>query len=518
MLVANQPLPPGLPIACVGLHKSNTIRLIAPPSLTPDVLRHAIVAGWPKGVNKETIDYGLRSFRLSGAPWTTTAGSSILIVSIIRTFASRGWRLLTCVCSSTKTSAVDSLYFVQAVPAQPRLFAMCLPFADKVHLKGDIETGDSVAIRTALRDAVIAAWPPGLQREIIERDEYVVKLKQYPWNSSLCATPKVRSVLSQIIHSFATIGYRLVNTCAQTCGFDEDRWPMVDIWIFQHDAGMLEQLPSYDEAHGGAGSSSMPAAPVGVPASLVPRQSGRRIASITIVSGDMLEIVAPPDVAPPIIDIVNALWRRGIKRITPAQPLELPAKSGKQLADLSDVATTLKMYGYPWSCSGDEEIMAQQLLLEIYAHMRRIGWRLLAVPHVCRVNMDTHPSFFEPCSPAQSLEMFMLSPANPNKLNLIHNPSVIHEKTLAVVVQAVNATITALPGSNAMTKQRGGVVEWTLSELDWKPNGAATMWNRVMIVNLLQTVLGLGFELYTACFADASIDPIDSLVFIRVPG
>ncbi|KAL2914857.1 hypothetical protein HK105_205599 [Polyrhizophydium stewartii] len=511
-------------VACIGLHMNDTIRLVSPPSLTPDVLRRAIAAGWPRGIDRETLEYGLHGFKLNGAPWSSSSYDSMscaLVLSIVRTLATQGWRFLAGVCSSKKLTAIDSLFFARAPPvAQPVLFGMFMYNSDSLRIVGDFATGHSEAIRTALRDAVVAAWPPGLQRETIEGGEYRVKLRSYPWGVMLSGDPNVRAVLSQVIHSFATIGFRVVGTCGTRYAVARSengshRIPTTDMWLFELDAASIEQLPSYADAHGDQGSSSAPALAPSIPPPLAPRQSGRQIVSLTALGGDSLEIVSPQHLVQPLVDIVSAHWSRGIQRLTPPQPLHRAVKAGKGLIDQTDVVTIIKMAGYPWSGSGDDAVKCRHLVLALLAHMRRRGWRLIATPEPCKNSFSVHPLFFEPGVPETSLEMFSVSLSGIKNIHLIHNDGDMSSVSIQAATEAINEATAAVPGSTEVSGTTPGMVEWTMTNVNWAPEGGTTAWNRVVVAGIIDGMLRAGFELYTASRLKSKGCQCDTLVFVR---
>ncbi|KAL2915457.1 actin organization and endocytosis protein [Polyrhizophydium stewartii] len=509
-------------IACLFLQGTSTLHVRAPPSLSPEVVRTAIGASWPAGIKSETVEAGQFSFELFGWPWQESKndnGSNTcrLVLALVRTLATHGWRFLAGVGSTKCPEFADSLFFERAsAVAGPVMFGMHMGDKSSLCVVGYVETDRSEAICTALRDAVVAAWSDGITGQSVDQSEFKIHLNKEPWRSKTSNDPKVRSLLSQVIHSFSTIGFRLVGTCKPRYLIDDQadgvqHAPSMDMWLFQLDDGSDSQLPSYEEAIGQAGSASAPLPSIRASASLVPRQSGREIVSITTIVPDELEIISQREVGEALVQVVRANWDNGIKshHLT---AFTLPCDDGQ-----AHFVTKIKIPRSPWvfDAGFGVPVRSRRLLVAVLAHMRRWGWRLLASPETVRDAYTNLPFFFEPCPPTKFLEMFAVTPSAEKELLLIYNVGDMHDKSLAAAVDVINAAWQPLPVTQRMTKTQPGLVGWKMSGMSWVYIGDQPTWNRVLFINIIEGMLNIGFEFYAACRSREGHSQCDNLVFVR---
>ncbi|KAL2914852.1 hypothetical protein HK105_205594 [Polyrhizophydium stewartii] len=506
--------------ACISLDGKNVVRVVAPPSLPPSLVRRAIQYGWSLGIAGESHLNGFHEFTLRGSPWVATdqfqpGHHTLLLLSIVRTLAQGGWRLAGSINTSKRLSAVDSLFFVRAEPRpRPVLFTVHMPSLDSVSLSGERATGREADIQAALRCAVARGWPGVVLRERFLGGFFTLTLDGSPWSGIVSCDAAVRALMLHMVRAFAEIGFGLAGVCSvwAEVGASEDgrmRLPVPDAWLFELDGS--DSTASVD---------SLPPAliPCGTPAGC------GAMAALTALGNSLLEIVAPPEIGKLVVDAISSNWDRGIcsvesGRAIPADRARPTFVEPHPHSSPHDGAVTLvRLNGSPWCGSSEDAVKSRRLLLALLARLRRGGWRLYAAPDACLGNFATHPWLFERCKPMPAIDMCAVALADRRKLRLIHSADASCKEAASAAADAISAAVAMVPGTSHRAAQYCGAAEWTFGGVIWADEGKDTVWSHALIANIIGAMQRAGFELLTACRMSNKELQRDTLVFTRTFG
>ena len=210
-------------IICLSLNASDKIRVFAPEEVIGSV-RNTIIQTWPLGIQREDQIINGREFKLKGNPWggwtmdnDETYISAFMINGIIQTLYNQGWIFLGSIKSGKRQFDLNSLYFrfdskllqiFQSGQSQGRFFSLTLNKNDRIRL-----INPPTDLISAVRTAIVEAWPLGIQEEFNVNVGYEFKIKGNPWWCHGEETVFSRRLVSNIFRLVRQYYWSLYATC-----------------------------------------------------------------------------------------------------------------------------------------------------------------------------------------------------------------------------------------------------------------------------------------------------------------
>jgi len=220
----------------ISLNFQDRLRVIgAPPELVAQI-REVILSHWGK-IQAERDYYGALEFKLKGYPWSNfeydsqSVRSRNLMYGLLMCMITNGWNLLQGVDISKSGGDKDVLFFENSIPDnEVELFVLSLNLFDRIRL-----INAPPVIVTMLREAVLQAWPKGIQKETDDFfGAFEIKLHGNPWIKSNLGSESISRciLLSQVIANFKAMGYKLYASLDMTGGVSNSEMDL-ETWIFR---------------------------------------------------------------------------------------------------------------------------------------------------------------------------------------------------------------------------------------------------------------------------------------------
>lgn len=168
--------------ASLSLHQNDQLRLLGFPDETVDVVKRAIKAGWPHGLQDQRTVHGCIELKLKGNPWLGPGVDSMHARHLMRTIFQHlfdaGWILSLSTDVSKHTKDKDTLIFrYQNPPPKPRdWISVAFSKRDRLRLmEAPIAVTDAMheGIRDQIQELVSHPLP----------NVWEAKLKGWPWFS-----------------------------------------------------------------------------------------------------------------------------------------------------------------------------------------------------------------------------------------------------------------------------------------------------------------------------------------------
>ncbi|KAF9899393.1 hypothetical protein EC991_008941 [Linnemannia zychae] len=229
---------PQLPrVCCITLNETDKIRLLGVPPALVIPIRNSITTSWGQ-IQSEQVYYGAHEFKLLGMPWRGQGAESVtartLIVSVLRTMAVNGWNMIQAADVSKKEHGKDALFFETIDPSlgvvrvdEVDMFAISFNSSDKLRIIGNVPP----SIITAVKQAIQAQWPVGIQQEGAYLRAHEIKLRGNPWRPHGAETVYSRMFLSQLLANIRAQGFKLYTSVDISHGQEEKR--ETESWVFR---------------------------------------------------------------------------------------------------------------------------------------------------------------------------------------------------------------------------------------------------------------------------------------------
>ncbi|KAF9108420.1 hypothetical protein BGX27_008349 [Mortierella sp. AM989] len=168
-----------------------------------------------------------------------------------------------------------------------------------------------------------------------------------------------------------------------------------------------------------------------------------------------------------------------------------------------------------WTGSGSDAILSRKILVAILKTMAERGWNLIQAVDISKKENDKDAMFFvhTPIPDTLNVEMFAISFNDVSAIRMIDAP----EHLLAPIKEAITKHWKVFGVGYTDYK---GSRQLCLHDTPFKANGGDTVRSRLMIAQLLATIMAHGYKLYASVdissgkFSDGR--DLDSWVFRRV--
>ncbi|KAK5809345.1 hypothetical protein F5H01DRAFT_415378 [Linnemannia elongata] len=236
----NRPFSQSGQVCCISLKDNDLIRLFAMPHNIVPAIKSSIEQSMGYGAVHFSNEHNKTFYELkiNGDPWNNNSlpeadRGRLALVSIIRTMAVNGWNILQAIDMSKRGSeAASETMFFQRIdtrlgavyPNEADMFGMSFQASDSLR----VITSAAVAHIPALRQAILAGWKLGLNKEQIVGVAHEFVLKGNPWMPSERDSVAVVLLLSHILAYIRSQGFKLyasINT-------NKEGKPS-DFWVFR---------------------------------------------------------------------------------------------------------------------------------------------------------------------------------------------------------------------------------------------------------------------------------------------
>ncbi|KLT43365.1 hypothetical protein CC85DRAFT_296045 [Cutaneotrichosporon oleaginosum] len=211
--------------ASIQLSRDDRLRLINFPAAITDVVRQAIYASWPKGIDgeKDLSDWGAGcwEFKLGGYPWEGQGSEAVpskqMMCEILQELSRYGWHIAVATDLSKKEYDKDTLIMRAGPPVYREVFAVTFNEWDKMRL---IDAPNEDVHNAYLSAAHL--WPQGIQDAKEKDGSYQFKLRGNPWaTSDGMEVVHARVLAMHIIAKFDALGYELMTTMDMNSGYGD---------------------------------------------------------------------------------------------------------------------------------------------------------------------------------------------------------------------------------------------------------------------------------------------------------
>ncbi|KDQ10256.1 hypothetical protein BOTBODRAFT_136995 [Botryobasidium botryosum FD-172 SS1] len=182
----------------------------------------------------------------------------------------------------------------------------------------------------------------------------------------------------------------------------------------------------------------------------------------------------PPQIINVVRDALKGSWKRGI-----------------QDERVYGGAHEFKMKGNPWEAQGNEAAPARIMVTAVLASLYHEGWNLISSTDVSKKSNDKDTFFFRHNSsitPHPST-FFAISFNEDDKLRLIGAPP---------DVIPVLQNVLAVHKQKEQWKLADVAYEFKLKGYPWKADGEATVATRLMLLQIIEALGTIGFEIYAS--------------------
>ncbi|CAF2447633.1 unnamed protein product [Rotaria sp. Silwood2] len=212
--------------ACLTLDQSDRLRLIRFPATTIHIVRKAILASWPRGLQNEKEYAGAYEFKFCGYPWLgqgiEAVQSRVMMMSVLSALYHQGWYIVASTDVSKKQHDKDLLIFQLGVPPPTTsFFAVSFNERDKLRLIGaPYEVISAVQEIIGTNDIRHEKW-------IYSETAYQFKLHNRPWTAIDYKMVTSRMELLELLDCFESLGWELyasINLSTGHEGSHTDTW------------------------------------------------------------------------------------------------------------------------------------------------------------------------------------------------------------------------------------------------------------------------------------------------------
>ncbi|XP_046840345.1 uncharacterized protein LOC124434494 [Xenia sp. Carnegie-2017] len=210
-------LPAGsFPQLCtISLNRTDRLRILCAPEPIITIIRGVIQSVWSPGtIQNEKDHHGSWEFKLSGNPWHSSKGESVmaryLILKILEAMMVQGWHNIAAIDISRRLSDKSVLIFKKGEPKCCPVMCLSLTDSDKLRLINAPHELDDT-----FKEIVLSRWMNGIQEEKIMNLSFggvrQLKLRGCPWNGGINNdTCHMRSFLCNVIEAYAARGWRVL--------------------------------------------------------------------------------------------------------------------------------------------------------------------------------------------------------------------------------------------------------------------------------------------------------------------
>lgn len=309
---------------CVVLAQMDRIFVQRAPDEVTHVIREAIAAEWPSGLQFDDVSSSLccvHEFKLKGTPWfnmsTATASCSRkLIFSMIEKLKRLNWALVEDV--DVNRGNFTQLWILQKLPeALPETTDLLVSLHDTDDVR--LYTSDVFSVvetESAVRRGIELAWKIDTEGE--ENGWFQFKLKGRPWRAYWADSVPSRQILLGVCSELDnSLGYELTHSVISSCKFTTK-----SSLVFrkrQNDDKKADDVFMYT--------------------------------GLSMHGGDLLRLLDIPGTEPDaeLIDAISDAIRRGWPR-------------GIKSQDLYAGSYEWKLQGWPWRASGEATVDSRRLV------------------------------------------------------------------------------------------------------------------------------------------------------------
>lgn len=196
---------------------------------------------------------------------------------------------------------------------------------------------------------------------------------------------------------------------------------------------------------------------------------------MTLNMGDRLRLICfPPQITDIIRDALRRSWARGI------QSERIYAGSHE-----------FKLCGYPWHGQGQDAVPARVMMTSVLSTLYHQGWALISSTDVSKKSLDKDSLFFRynGAVAPQPSTFFAISFNEGDKIRLINAPPDVLQAVQRLLAANVQKEIWKVPNVAYQFKLKG---------YPWYANGESAVTVRMMLLQLLDVLTTVGFEIYTS--------------------
>ena len=363
------PRPLGFEYMCMAIYGEDSLHIILGSDEEAAIIRQSIQEAWPKGIQKETVEFnGVYEFKLKGNPFSCATSSSDAIACrrmaerILHRLFQNGWKLQ--LSSNLIKEYGLTTWFFKKVPVidvspQPFLVIGLSGFDSLMILNAPMD------LHQLFKDAIERSWPNGIEKwKYDENEVLMIKLKGNPWFPS--SEDTVHSIV--ILHTIIS---------------DLKQWNLYGNSNIRSESNTLffDYSPNMAPAE----------------------QPSVAHLTVSFNSTDLLRVIgAPESLVPAIRSTIQFVWVKGIEEES-------------RYAE----SWQFKLRGTPWWASGDEAVESRSLVMKLMEAMLAQGWSPIAAIDSSRRNSDKSFLLFRQCQPRQSL-FCCVALIETNKLRLIN--------------------------------------------------------------------------------------------------
>lgn len=221
VLIFERAAPVSTQVICINLYESDKIRVLAPDNVIR-IVKEAILAFWPKEIQKEKQVENSWEFKLKGNPWSGWSSdndesyySAALVNGILEYLYRVGWVFTAAIDSGRSQTSINALYFKYNPEETQKdenrdcnFLALSLNKTDRIRLINALPD-----LIEAFQLAMPQIWPKGIQKEFNVNKAYEFKLKGNPWWSDKGEAIESRRLVGDLLSFLSSNNWFLYAVC-----------------------------------------------------------------------------------------------------------------------------------------------------------------------------------------------------------------------------------------------------------------------------------------------------------------
>ena len=308
---------------------TDRLRLIMAPQEIKNATDDALLKFWP--LQDKNEQPGFIEYKLKGTPFSPNQeldkNVKYLICILLKEYYSLGWHFRVSSDLQRLGSSSDVLIFERLPPLSTFVICLSLNSSDKIRVFAPEEVISSV------RNAIIAIWSLGIQKEERFNNGYEFKLKGNPWGGWSADNDETyisANLINYILQVLYNQGWSFIGAI-KSGGRQQD----LNALYFRFDPELQERNKL---------------------------QEPSRFFALSLNRNDRIRLInAPNDLANAIKTAIMQAWPKGVQ-------------------EEMIIGTTyeIKIKGNPWWCDAEETVYSRQLVSNIFKLLRQYSWNFYA--------------------------------------------------------------------------------------------------------------------------------------------